>query len=135
MKEKPSLPPDPERIKRIKKIRNLLFSLLILVVLSFSLFFFWRAFRLGKPHPTTTPSLGGEEKKTPTEPLKQTYTVQAGDTLWAIAQKFNIRVEEITKANNLKDPEKIQVGQTLIIPSPSAPATKSPEATSQPLLP
>ena len=32
---------------------------------------------------------------------QKTYTVQKGDTLWLIAQKYGINVSDITKVNNL----------------------------------
>lgn len=44
------------------------------------------------------------------------YTVQAGDTLSAIAQKNGARMQDIINANKLTDPTKIRVGQTLFIP-------------------
>lgn len=44
------------------------------------------------------------------------YTVQAGDTLSAIAQKNGAKVQDIINANKLSDPTKIRVGQTLFIP-------------------
>jgi LysM repeat protein len=45
-----------------------------------------------------------------------TYTVQNGDTLYSIAQKNNISVTEIKKANNLTS-NVIYVNQTLEVPS------------------
>jgi LysM repeat protein len=44
------------------------------------------------------------------------YTVQSGDTLSAIAQKNNSRVQDIINANKISDPRSIRVGQTLFIP-------------------
>lgn len=44
------------------------------------------------------------------------YTVQAGDTLSAIAAKLNASVPDIINANRITDPTKIRVGQTLFIP-------------------
>lgn len=44
------------------------------------------------------------------------YTVQAGDTLSAIAQKNGAKMQDIINANKLTDPTKIRVGQTLFIP-------------------
>lgn len=44
------------------------------------------------------------------------YTVQAGDTLSAIAQKNGAKMQDIINANKLSDPTKIRVGQTLFIP-------------------
>ena len=45
------------------------------------------------------------------------YVVQDGDTLSSLAEQFNITVEEILVANNLTDPNALQVGQALIIPA------------------
>jgi peptidoglycan hydrolase-like protein with peptidoglycan-binding domain len=47
------------------------------------------------------------------------YTVQPGDTLFRIARKFGVTVAEIVAANNIKDPNRINVGQRLIIPVPA----------------
>ncbi|HHY82110.1 MAG TPA: LysM peptidoglycan-binding domain-containing protein [Clostridiales bacterium] len=46
----------------------------------------------------------------------QIYTVQAGDTLWLLSQKFNTTVEKIQQANNLSSTI-IYVGQKLSIPT------------------
>lgn len=45
------------------------------------------------------------------------YTVQTGDTLGGLAEEFGTTVEELLAANGLTDPNAIQAGQTLIIPS------------------
>jgi LysM repeat protein len=45
------------------------------------------------------------------------YRVQTGDTLSSLATEFGTTVEEILAANGLTDPNAIQVGQTLLIPS------------------
>lgn len=44
-----------------------------------------------------------------------TYTVQSGDTLYEISQKFNVSIAAIKNANNL-DSDLIKVGQILQIP-------------------
>lgn len=44
------------------------------------------------------------------------YTVQAGDTLSAIAKKTGARLSDIRNANKISDDSKIRVGQTLFIP-------------------
>lgn len=46
----------------------------------------------------------------------QTYTVQRGDSLFTIAQRFGTTVAALTAANNLTNPNSLQIGQTLIIP-------------------
>ena len=45
------------------------------------------------------------------------YTIQKGDTLSSIAKKTNASVKDITNANKIADPTRIQVGQTLFIPA------------------
>ena len=54
-----------------------------------------------------------------------TYTVQAGDTLWAIARKYNCSVTEIMAANSdrIKNPNRIHAGWQLKIPQSGAPIT------------
>lgn len=44
------------------------------------------------------------------------YTVQAGDTLGKIATRFDLSVEELIQANELSDPNRLDIGQILIIP-------------------
>lgn len=44
------------------------------------------------------------------------YSVQAGDTLWKIAKRYNTTVETIVKVNEIEDTENIQIGSKLIIP-------------------
>ncbi len=60
-----------------------------------------------------------------------TYVVQAGDTLYKIAQKFNVNAAALISANKLTNPNLIFVGQTLIIPSGGAslPVSTQPAAT------
>ena len=44
------------------------------------------------------------------------YTVVDGDTLSAIAERFNTTVEALVAANNLADPDTLDLGQQLKIP-------------------
>lgn len=44
-----------------------------------------------------------------------TYTVVAGDTLWALARRFNTTVDAIKSLNNLTS-DRLSIGQTLLIP-------------------
>lgn len=79
------------------------------------------------------PNCGGESVSAPSDgvtpeaPLDtgvqpaggETYTVQPGDTLFTIAQRFGTTISAITAANNLSNPNQLSVGQELIIPPPS----------------
>lgn len=51
-----------------------------------------------------------------TIPTENVYTVQRGDSLWSIAKKLNVSVDELKKANNLST-NLLSIGQTLKIPS------------------
>jgi LysM repeat protein len=64
----------------------------------------------GQEMPTDTPIPTGIAKGSKVE-----YTVRSGDTIAAIASKFNARIEDIMKDNKITDANKIQVGQKLII--------------------
>jgi len=44
------------------------------------------------------------------------YTVAGGDTLNTIAKRYGTTVRELIEANNLADPQRIHVGQKLVIP-------------------
>jgi LysM repeat protein len=62
-----------------------------------------------------------------------THVVKAGETLGGIAKKYQTKVGEIATANNIADPTKIRVGQTLKIPGWQAPASTRPAATVAPV--
>lgn len=47
------------------------------------------------------------------------YTVKSGDTLWSIAKKYNVSVDELKNTNNLVS-NLLSVGQNLIIPGLAA---------------
>lgn len=53
------------------------------------------------------------------------YIVQPGDTLYGIAQQFDITVDLLVAANGIDDPSHIAVGQRLIIPPSPAPPEES----------
>jgi len=52
----------------------------------------------------------------PTAVPAQSHTVQAGETLTAIAQRYNVTVQAIVAANNITNPDRVAVGTVLIIP-------------------
>lgn len=59
----------------------------------------------------------GAGEETGAEPAGDgTYTVQAGDTLYSIATSYGLTVDEMATANNLANPDVLEVGQVLVIP-------------------
>ncbi len=58
----------------------------------------------------------------------ETYIVQSGDMLSAIAQKYSVSVQVLAAANNIIDINSLEVGQILVIPmvppQPTGPAYK-----------
>ena len=64
------------------------------------------------------------------------YTVEAGDTLYSIADRSDTTVDTLQAANCLADPNTIGVGQSLRVPKQPEPrepaATPEPAATQQP---
>jgi LysM repeat protein len=62
------------------------------------------------PQPTATPQLPGDFNST------VLYTVQAGDTVWDIARRYNSTVAAITQVNGLNNSGLINIGQVLVVP-------------------
>lgn len=52
-----------------------------------------------------------------------THTVQPGENLFRIALRYGIDMNQLASANNISDPRRIFVGQVLIIPGLSSPAS------------
>src|SRR5207244_730433 len=65
-------------------------------------------------------------------PEGSAYTVKDGDTLSGIASGNGTSIDAIVKANNLTDPDKLQVGQKLVLPPPSSPPPASAGASAKP---
>lgn len=51
----------------------------------------------------------------PEEPQEVTYTIKPGDTLWAIAQKYDITVAALADSNGISDPGLIYPGQVITV--------------------
>jgi len=56
------------------------------------------------------------------------HVVAKGETLTSIAKHYNIPLAELQKANKNVNDRKLQIGQTLTIPTPTSPPPKTPES-------
>ena len=83
------------------------------------------------PTPTPTPVPTPTPAPTPTDTTKPYitytyYTVQKGDILWNLANKFGIPLAELLKVNNLTTSSTVDVGQVLKIPVHNLPIKSTP---------
>jgi LysM repeat protein len=67
--------------------------------------------------PTSTASRSASSPSTIIPSLPTTHIVTRGETLSSIARSYGVAVTAIEKANGIKDPNLIRVGQHLIIPA------------------
>jgi hypothetical protein len=59
---------------------------------------------------------GGDSASGDLAGARRVHTVSQGDTLWAIAGVYGSSVDLIAEANALPDPNKLSIGQELVIP-------------------
>lgn len=57
------------------------------------------------------------------------HTIQSGESLGAIARKYQVSVGELAAANSITDPAKIRAGQQLVIPGFKAVSNSRPSST------
>lgn len=82
---------------------------------------------------TTTPEEQKEDQLAAT--ISAMYTVEAGDTLWSIAEKHyndGFKYTEIEKANNMNQDSNLEKGMQLIIPKIEGVVAVSPTMTGAP---
>ena len=77
------------------------------------------------PEPTASataePAPAQTEESAPADqnrPEARTYRVKEGDSLFAIAQRFDTSVRALVRLNKIDDPHLIKIGQELKIPGP-----------------
>ena len=85
----------PKKLTRIANISFTLCALLLFGVVSL---------------PTRSAIAQGVQ---PTDPY---YLIQAGDSLWDVAARFGVTLDDLEKANNISNPNQISAGTKLVIP-------------------
>ncbi|MDW7652254.1 MAG: M23 family metallopeptidase [Bacillota bacterium] len=51
------------------------------------------------------------------------HTLRRGETVWDLARRYNVSMNDILSANNVQDVHRLQAGQELLIPGASGPVT------------
>ncbi len=111
---------------RLPGLSPLLLGVAAIAIAALALFFLPPMFLGlgGSASPTPEPSPSAEATPVPTatpvpEPTPQAYIVKSGDTLSKIASAYGLSVEELLAANpQITDPNKIQIGDAIVIPQP-----------------
>lgn len=85
--------------------------------------------------PIATTSTTSTTVYVPTTVVYVYHEVQSGETLFKIAERYGVTVDEIIEANELTDPDHIEAGDTLRIPPGDRPvpppvSTGDPSSTS-----
>lgn len=78
----------------------------------------------GTLQPTETPQPTATEPPPTPSPTYATHVVQSQETLLGIAARYGLSVDDLVKANQLVDPNLLQLGQALNVPA--APAALTP---------
>ncbi|AMB94621.1 LysM peptidoglycan-binding domain-containing protein [Aerococcus sanguinicola] len=74
------------------------------------------------------PALRQDDKKAPSA---ATYAVKAGDSLWAISQRYGVSIQDLMKWNQLTPQSVIHPGQKLQVKASQAPQVKVDQAESK----
>src|ERR1700719_3698038 len=81
------------------------------------------------PSPVPASNAAAEASKpAPTQQSGNSHVVAKGETLTSIAKMHKVTVEELQKFNHIENDRKLQIGQTIMIPS----AASSPGASPSP---
>jgi len=88
------------------------------------------------PTNSSVPALAAANSTVPAMPggsaTAFTHTIASGESLYTIARRYEVTTQAIVQANNLSSPDKIVVGQKVIIPGRAdLLATKAPTAVTQ----
>lgn len=75
------------------------------------------------PAPRPAPAPEPEIPRAEAVPPSIQHVVEKGETLTSIAKHYNIPLSDLQKLNKITNDRKLQIGQTLNVPSPKAPET------------
>ncbi|HPI99903.1 MAG TPA: LysM peptidoglycan-binding domain-containing protein, partial [Enterococcus sp.] len=81
-----------------------------------------------QPSQSTTPTTPTQPSVSQTNNNTDKYTVQSGESVWLIADKFGITIDELCSWNNIQN-NFIYPGQTLIVKGNSTSANRSNQST------
>lgn len=118
---------DIKRILKFLKINESTISMILgALVIIIAVFLIVNQFKktgreekVQAPETTTTQQTTVTEEGEVPEKIPSTHTVQAGENLWKIAEKYygsGYNWIDIAKENKLKEPNKIEAGQVLSLP-------------------
>ena len=65
-------------------------------------------------------TLSSLDKRSERSPKKATYTVQPGETLWGVARKHSVDVDQLAKWNQMPVTTNVKSGQALVVWSKDA---------------
>src|SRR5436853_1526961 len=77
------------------------------------------------PSPVSSAATTTEAPK-PTQQSGNSHVVAKGETLTSIAKMHKVTVEELQKFNHIENDRKLQIGQTIMIPTPASTSSPSP---------
>jgi uncharacterized protein YgiM (DUF1202 family) len=78
------------------------------------------------PTPTPAPATSGSAASESAHPSSgNTHTVARGETLTSIAKMHNVTVSDLQKFNHIENDRKLQIGQTIMIPTAPTPASST----------
>jgi LysM repeat protein len=110
---------------------SLQWSLLLITVVSGVLAFLFSRTGGGVETVETTVPVTVESTTTvPYDPVY--YTVQKGDTLFRIAEKHAVSMEEVMRLNGITNPDKVDAGRVLELPAPTGFVAIAPSTTMKP---
>lgn len=76
----------------------------------------------------TRPAAAPEVAPAPAPAAAATHAVGKGDSLWSIAKKYGITVDELAAANQLAKSATLRLGQKIVVPAKAAPPAPETDA-------